>query len=57
LDTIPKCKKCKYFWTYNIGKHNYYECYNDNVYPIGAKIYAKDIKTSPKWCPLRKELK
>jgi hypothetical protein len=53
--SVPKCLKCKDLHQYDIGKYTYYDCYNEKVYGTGKKIYAKDIKTSPKWCPKRKD--
>lgn len=55
---VPKCKECKDLFQYDIGKHTYSECYNDTTiaaWGMGArKIYSVCLKTSPKWCPLRK---
>jgi hypothetical protein len=53
MNKVPKCIQCKDLHQYDIGKHTYYDCYNDKIYGTGKKIYSKDIKTSPKWCPLR----
>lgn len=51
---VPKCKECNSLHQYTIGKHNYYDCYHEKVHGTGKKIYAKNIKTSPQWCPIRK---
>jgi hypothetical protein len=56
--SIPKCKECEDLSQYKIGKHTYYECNNEETkacWKDSRKIYAKCIKTSPKWCPKRKE--
>lgn len=52
---VPKCKNCSHLDVYKIGKHTYYDCYHPNNWTTGIKIYAKNIKTSPVWCPLRKK--
>jgi hypothetical protein len=52
---IPKCKNCKELDAYKIGKCTFYDCYNPDIHTRGKKIYAKDIKTSPAWCPLREK--
>lgn len=55
MNKIPHCKSCQNLNYYQIGKHTYYDCYHESLWCTGKKIYAKDIKTSPKWCPLRKK--
>jgi hypothetical protein len=55
--SIPKCLECKDLHQYDIGKHTYYDCYNNKIYNVSKKIYAKNIKTSPQWCPKRKDIK
>ena len=55
MNRVPKCKECTDLHEYQIGKHTYYDCYNKEVFNVSKKIYAKYIKTSPIWCPLRKK--
>jgi len=62
--SVPKCKECKCyentkgnnFWS--DSRFNFchgFETTNSEGYQTGDKksIYAKDLKTSPKWCPKR----
>lgn len=46
-----KCINCQYIHQYKIGKRNFYDCYHPQIYKTGKKIYAKDVKKSPIWCP------
>lgn len=54
---VPHCLKCKNLDIVKIGKHNYYWCNNEETIAIwgrgSRRIYAKHIKISPMWCPLR----
>lgn len=62
---VPKCKECKFFKiitpeTWSFKKNNYYECMKITAFNglFNQRISAKDIRTSPKWCPRRnRELK
>ena len=54
---VPHCKECSDLDIYTIGKHNYYNCYNKEVYAfniVGKAMYSRFIKTSPEWCPKRR---
>ncbi|MCX7746602.1 MAG: hypothetical protein N2645_06910 [Clostridia bacterium] len=50
---VPKCKGCKYHYTEKSigGVNNWHWCY----FKIqgSRNIDSQEIKTSPKWCPLR----
>lgn len=52
MSETPKCDSCKYE---NIlllyGKCERGCVYENNIY---RKIYSKEARPSPKWCPLRK---
>jgi len=53
---VPKCKECEYLTQYKIGKRTFYDCYHPIYsYCTGMRIYAKRMKPSPQWCPLRDE--
>jgi len=62
--SVPKCKECKFYQI--TRRENYWKDHMDSYchglkttdnegYEIGEKkfIYAKELKTSPKWCPKR----
>jgi len=62
--SIPKCKNCEFY--HSERRENYWKDHIDNYcyglkttdtegYEVGEKkfIYAKELKTSPKWCPKR----
>jgi hypothetical protein len=52
---VPKCKECECLHSYQIGKKTFYDCYHKSNWTTGIRILSKFIKTSPKWCPLRKQ--
>lgn len=60
---VPHCKECEYFKTIRDNmkwwlKTNTYECSHKECrieMIVNAQIPAKDIKTSPSWCPKRNE--
>lgn len=66
MNNVPKCKKCEFFKRQQalagggIDKRRIYTglveanvcTHNPESCPL---LRAKDIKTSPKWCPLREE--
>lgn len=60
--SVPKCKGCRYYdygerRSYRMGLtyQKYHWCANVPPENTSRMIYSKDMKTSPKWCPKRKE--
>jgi len=54
---ILKCRQCSDLHSFKVGKKTFYNCYNSEVHEVGKRIYSMDIKTSPAWCPKRKQIK
>ena len=60
---VPKCKECEYEKIMPNGKINYHGCFhpdkrivfNDGQDQFPVTVKYQEHKTSPKWCPLRKE--
>ena len=61
MNKVPHCKECDYFkevidnskWW---GKNKHYECKKrviKDMFGLNINIQAKELKTSPKWCPKR----
>jgi hypothetical protein len=54
---VPKCKECFCLITSAFQNTRYYEC-EYNPYAIRRSISVDNLpRTSPKWCPARKENK
>ena len=68
---VPKCKECTCVWDIGIADYSekfqhYCHWWNmnqrkNNIYKTGFKgsegklIKGQEFKTSPKWCPIRKD--
>lgn len=66
--SVPKCKECEFYENTKRREHYYsfepkdnfchgFETKDKDGYDTGETkfIYAKDLKTSPSWCPKRIE--
>ena len=58
---VPKCRECKHLGFTERGRKIESGCTNPYIVDLSITvgkstgIYAKELRTSPKWCPLRKE--
>jgi hypothetical protein len=51
--SVPKCKECEFHLIKAIYKQNNHWCKDVTTLGHPKFIFAKEAKTSPKWCPKR----
>jgi len=58
---VPRCRECENYQYLSQSENGFRFCKHDDVFILdGIAAYVKEIlfsesKTSPQWCPLRKE--
>ena len=55
MNKVPHCSECEFMKMYDYTYKNYYCDHEDRIDDMGKLSVDHPPKTSPVWCPLRKD--